>query len=112
VPVPVGITRMKPYELDPRWQQAYGNWAREDYPGASVRFAGRMAAAAEMCRIESAYEADPGLIPPRGFELTPVHDPARCRARRLAAKLSAAEAKAAKLEALLNRLGPERGARA
>lgn len=45
-----------------------------------------------MYRIELAYEVDPELIPPVSFGLTPVHDPARCRHRRLTAMLAEVEA--------------------
>ena len=47
-----------------------------------------MDAADEMYRIEAAYEAEPGLTPLLSIELTPVHDPGRCRQRRLAAALA------------------------
>jgi hypothetical protein len=75
---------MKAYERDPRWQQARSNYLERndrDRLGPSELFQVRQAAIAEMYRIELAYEADPGLTPPVSFELTPVHDPARCRHR-------------------------------
>ncbi len=58
---------------DPRWQQAHGNWVRNDrdHLGSSVLYRVRQAAVDEMYRIELAYEADPGLTPPVSFELTP-----------------------------------------
>jgi hypothetical protein len=82
---------------DPHWMQAYGNYGRNDYPSSGVAFTARLAAVDEMCAIESAYEADQGLTPPPSFELTPVHDAARCKARRLAAKIAKAEALRAEL---------------
>ena len=51
----------------------------------------RVDAADEMYRIEAADEAEPGLTPPPRIELTPVHDPGRCRQRRLAAALASAK---------------------
>jgi hypothetical protein len=59
--------------------------------GSSVLFQVRIDAADEMYRIDAAYEACPGLTPPLSIELTPVHDPGRCRQRRLAAELAKAE---------------------
>ena len=47
----------------------------------------RVDSAGEMYRIE----AEPGLTPPPSIELTPVHEPGRCRQRRLAAALASAE---------------------
>lgn len=90
---------------DPRWQQAAGDLARNDrdHLGSSVLYQVRQAAVDEMYRIELAYEAPPALIPPVSFELTPVHDPARCRHRRLTAMLAEAEGLAGELAARVNR---------
>jgi hypothetical protein len=56
----------------------------------------RVDAADEMYRIEAADEAETGLTPP-SIELTPVHDPGRCRQRRLAAALASAKELAKRL---------------
>jgi uncharacterized coiled-coil protein SlyX len=66
-----------------------------------VLFRVRMDAADEMYRIEAGYEAEPGLTPLLSIELTPVHDPGRCRQRRLAAALASAEELARQLSARL-----------
>jgi hypothetical protein len=89
-------------EKDPEYQAAQnmylsGGWDEN----ASSKFMVRSTAAYEMYHIQLAYEADLTLRPRSSFELTPIHDAAKCRARRLEAIIFKAEQTAQRMAELL-----------